>query len=259
MVTGMARGLAFRLIESLGVIPRSVVAKDVKELDQDGRGLLRKHGVRFGQYTLFQQLMLKPAPTRLRLLLWSLDEEFQEFPEAPPAGLVTIPEAKGAPKGYYPRAGYRLAGERALRIDMLERLADLTRTLDVKAGFEANPDMLSVSGTTLDQFANMMEGLGFSVEKGERDKVKPEPKEGEEAKPAAEDEETTEVFYTFKWVPKVRPQRTENSQKPRGKGKPNGKAQGGKPKRHSAAPVKKDKPLDPDNPFAALMALKGKS
>merc|ERR1712086_254470 len=50
LVNGMARGLAFRLVESLGVIPRSVVAKDVKELDQDGRGLLRKHGVRFGHY-----------------------------------------------------------------------------------------------------------------------------------------------------------------------------------------------------------------
>lgn len=257
MVTGMARGLAFRLVESLGVIPRSVVAKDVKELDQDGRGLLRKHGVRFGQYTLFQQLMLKPAPTRLRLVLWSLFEGLDEFPEAPPAGLVTIPEAKGAPKGYYPRAGYRLAGDRAIRIDMLERLADLTRTQDVKGGFEANPDMLSISGTTLDQFANMMQGLGFAVEKGEREKVKPEPTEGEEAKPASEDEETTEVFYIFKWVPKTRPQRAEQSQKPR-KGKPQGK-QGGKPKRHSASPAKKDKPLDPDNPFAALMALKGKS
>jgi ATP-dependent RNA helicase SUPV3L1/SUV3 len=194
MVTGMARGLAFRLIESLGVIPRSVVAKDVKELDQDGRGLLRKHGVRFGQYTLFQQLMLKPAPTRLRLVLWSLFEGLDEFPEAPPPGLVTIPETKGAPKGYYPRAGYRLAGDRAIRIDMLERLADLTRIQDVKVGFEANSDMLSISGTTLDQFSNMMEGLGFTVEKSVRDKIKPELKEGEEAKALSSEEETTETF-----------------------------------------------------------------
>ena len=182
LVNGMARGLAFRLVESLGVIPRSVVAKDVKELDQDGRGLLRKHGVRFGQYTLFQQLMLKPAPTRLRLVLWSLFEGLDEFPEAPPPGLVTIPETKGSPKGYYPRAGYRLAGDRAIRIDMLERLADLTRTQNVKDGFEANSDMLSISGTTLDQFSNMMEGLGFSVEKSEREKIKPEPQEGDESK-----------------------------------------------------------------------------
>lgn len=259
LVNGMARGLAFRLVESLGVIPRSVVAKDVKELDQDGRGLLRKHGVRFGQYTLFQQLMLKPAPTRLRLVLWSLFEGLDEFPEAPPPGLVTIPETKGSPKGYYPRAGYRLAGDRAIRIDMLERLADLTRTQNVKDGFEANSDMLSISGTTLDQFSNMMEGLGFSVEKSEREKIKPEPQEGDEVKSSEADEDIMETFYIFRWVPKARPMRKEHSQKEHNKPKKNKKSENTKFKKQSVSSVKKDKPLDPDNPFAALLALKGKS
>tara|TARA_B110000003_G_scaffold217759_1_gene217325 strand:+ start:1559 stop:4204 length:2646 start_codon:yes stop_codon:yes gene_type:complete len=259
LVNGMARGLAFRLVESLGVIPRSVVAKDVKELDQDGRGLLRKHGVRFGQYTLFQQLMLKPAPTRLRLVLWSLFEGLDEFPEAPPPGLVTIPETKGSPKGYYPRAGYRLAGDRAIRIDMLERLADLTRTQNVKDGFEANSDMLSISGTTLDQFSNMMEGLGFSVEKSEREKIKPEPQEGDEIKSSEGDEDIMETFYIFRWVPKARPMRKEHSQKEHNKPKKNKKSENTKFKKQSVSSVKKDKPLDPDNPFAALLALKGKS
>jgi len=259
MVTGMARGLAFRLVESLGVIPRSVVAKDVKELDQDGRGLLRKHGVRFGQYTLFQQLMLKPAPTRLRLVLWSLFEGLDEFPEAPPPGLVTIPETKGSPKGYYPRAGYRLAGDRAIRIDMLERLADLTRSQNVKDGFEANSDMLSISGTTLEQFSNMMEGLGFSVEKNQREKIKPEVKEGEVTKDDEGDEDTIETFYVFKWVPKVRSVQKEHTQKINNQAKKNKKPKSANFKKHSSLPIKKDKPLDPDNPFAALMALKGKS
>lgn len=259
MVTGMARGLAFRLIESLGVIPRSVVAKDVKELDQDGRGLLRKHGVRFGQYTLFQQLMLKPAPTRLRLVLWSLFEGLDEFPEAPPPGLVTIPETKGSPKGYYPRAGYRLAGDRAIRIDMLERLADLTRSQNVKDGFEANSDMLSISGTTLEQFSNMMEGLGFLVEKNQREKIKPEVKEGEVTKDDEGDEDTIETFYVFKWVPKVRSVQKEHTQKINNQAKKNKKPKNTNFKKQPSLPIKKDKPLDPDNPFAALMALKGKS
>ena len=259
MVTGMARGLAFRLVESLGVIPRSVVAKDVKELDQDGRGLLRKHGVRFGQYTLFQQLMLKPAPTRLRLVLWSLFEGLDEFPEAPPPGLVTIPETKGSPKGYYPRAGYRLAGDRAIRIDMLERLADLTRSQNVKDGFEANSDMLSISGTTLEQFSNMMEGLGFSVEKNQREKIKPEVKEGQVTKDDEGDEDTIETFYVFKWVPKVRSVQKEHTQKINNQAKKNKKPKSTNFKKQSSLPIKKDKPLDPDNPFAALMALKGKS
>ncbi|MEM8872069.1 MAG: helicase-related protein, partial [Pseudomonadota bacterium] len=48
---GLARGVAFRLVEALGVLPRAEVAADIKALDQDARGLLRKHGVRFGQFT----------------------------------------------------------------------------------------------------------------------------------------------------------------------------------------------------------------
>ena len=55
------------------------------------RVALRKHGVRFGQFTIFMPALLKPAPTRLRLVLWSLDRGFDDFHESPPPGLVTIP------------------------------------------------------------------------------------------------------------------------------------------------------------------------
>ena len=91
----MARGIAFRLVEALGVLPRGEIADDVKGLDQESRASLRKHGVRFGQYTVFLPLLLKPAPTRLRLVLWSLAENFEVFPEAPPPGLVTVAAVPG--------------------------------------------------------------------------------------------------------------------------------------------------------------------
>jgi ATP-dependent RNA helicase SUPV3L1/SUV3 len=171
-LTGLARGFAFRLVEELGIIPREAVVGEVKELDQDARGLLRKHGVRFGQFTIFMPLLLKPAPTRLRLLLWSLASGLAEFPENPPPGLVTIPGVDSAPKGYHTMSGYRRAGVRAIRIDMLERLADMLRACDSRGGFEASPDMLSITGMTLEQFADLMQGLGYRGEKGEREKVK---------------------------------------------------------------------------------------
>ncbi|WP_118135358.1 helicase-related protein [Oceanicella sp. SM1341] len=191
-VTGLARGVAFRLVEALGVLPRAEVAADVKSLDQDARGMLRKHGVRFGQYTLFQQALLKPAPTQLRLVLWSLEQGLDEFPSAPPPGLVTIPEVQGAPEGYYARAGYHAAGPRAIRIDMLERLADQIRARDTRSGFEATPDMLSITGLTLEQFAALLSGLGYRAEQGERPKNRPGVAEGEapaaaEAAPADAD------------------------------------------------------------------------
>ena len=193
--------------------------------------------------------------------------------------------------------------------------------------------MLSITGMTLEQFADLMGGLGYKAEKGERVKVKAVdqvieaeaapaqttedapadlsgvaaeiPDEGEApsaeiAEPApAEDEaaqfadtETPEgvaadaglpetemeVFYTFTWGGNRggnrnagRGPRREGGERPQGKkgGKPQGK-KGGKPRRDggkgdnqpktfSARPPRKEKPIDPDNPFAAaLMGLKDK-
>ena len=171
-LTGLARGFAFRLVEHLGVIPRGEVAREVKDLGQEERGALRRHKVRFGQFTVFVPELLKPAPTRLRLVLWGLSKDLDEFPEAPPPGLVTIPAPKDVPPGAFAMMGYRAAGERAVRIDMLERLADMIRQEDTRGGFEAKPDMLSITGLSLEQFADLMGGLGYKADKGEREKVR---------------------------------------------------------------------------------------
>ncbi|WP_299678926.1 DEAD/DEAH box helicase [uncultured Roseobacter sp.] len=186
-LTGLARGFAFQMVEALGVLPRAAVANEVKALDQDARGALRKHGIRFGQFTIFMPLLLKPAPTRLRLVLWSLSKGLSDFPEAPPPGLVTIPADAAAPEGADTMAGYRVAGERAIRIDMLERLADMLRGENSRAGFEATADMLSITGMTLEQFADLMQGLGYKAERGEREKVKPVDAVVAEAPTPAED------------------------------------------------------------------------
>jgi ATP-dependent RNA helicase SUPV3L1/SUV3 len=182
-LSGVARGFAFRMVEGFGIIPRGEVAQEVRDLDQEARGLLRKHGVRFGQFTVFLPALLKPAPTRLRLVLWGLSKGLVEFPEAPPPGLVTIPAGE-APEGYFAMSGYRAAGDRAIRIDMLERLADMLRAEDSKGGFEAKPGMLSITGTTLEQFAALMEGLGYRAARGER------PKRAAEPPPASEPDTT---------------------------------------------------------------------
>ncbi|MEM9971682.1 MAG: helicase-related protein, partial [Pseudomonadota bacterium] len=291
-LTGSARGFGFRMIEGFGVIDRREVADEVKALDQDARGALRKHGIRFGQFTVFMPLLLKPAPTRLRLVLWSLAEKLDIFPESPPPGLVTVPSAPDTSAKATLMSGYKPAGDRAIRIDMLERLADMLRNQDSRAGFEANPDMLSITGMTLEQFANLMQGLGYNAERGERDKPLPEPKSadtppsaaGEAAapepdaetpapevaapEPRAEDpapdtapaaevpeEDRIEVFYTFTWGGNRKP----GGKRPQAKGKPKGKPRGkpggpGKARSFEAKPQRKDR-IDPDNPFA--QALKG--
>lgn len=280
-LTGLARGVAFRLVESLGILPRAEVAADVKSLEQDARAALRKHGIRFGQFTLFMPVLLKPAPTRLRLVLWGLANDLSDFPPSPPPGLVTIPAVEGVDPGYYPQSGYRLSGERAIRIDMLERLADMLRSADTRGGFENSADMLSITGLTLEQFATLMQGLGYSAERGERPKgsrqaaaapiaapegeaVAEAPAEAEVAAeaPAEADavadvpaEVETEVFYTFRWAPVRRNNDRANANKPgqrpehEGRSKSARKKQGGKAGQGPRGKGKPDgKPQNKPNP-----------
>src|SRR6185312_1393686 len=74
-ITGIARGVAFQLVEALGVLERHKVAEDVKGLDQAARATLRKYGVRFGAYHIYLPPLLKPAPRVLATHLWALKNE----------------------------------------------------------------------------------------------------------------------------------------------------------------------------------------
>jgi len=64
-ITGIARGIAFQLIEALGVLERARIAAEMKDLDQPSRASLRKYGVRFGAYHIYVPPLLKPAARAL--------------------------------------------------------------------------------------------------------------------------------------------------------------------------------------------------
>src|SRR6187402_2045205 len=74
-ITGIARGIAFQLIEALGVLERQKVAAEMKDLDQPSRAVLRKYGVRFGAYHIYVPALLKPAARALALLLWAQKQD----------------------------------------------------------------------------------------------------------------------------------------------------------------------------------------
>ncbi|MYI67993.1 MAG: hypothetical protein F4103_04270 [Boseongicola sp. SB0673_bin_14] len=169
----------------------------------------------------------------------------------------------------------------------------MLRTEDSRGGFEATPDMLSITGTTLAQFANLMEGLGYRAQRGEREKVREAPEQSSPSEESAtpdvpetapevlvpeesgdqgggmqrepgtiDDGPEIEEFYTFVWGGRrgnqrkgARPQR--KGKKALGKKRPKDGASAGTG-RFEARPPKKDR-IDPDNPFAqALQGLKNR-
>ena len=253
-ITGLSKGVAYQIFENLGIIPRENIINDIKILDQPSRSSLRKHGIRFGQYTIYQFLMLKPNPTKLRLILMSIFSLKQKFFEPPPPGLVTFKAIENVEDYYYLSSGYRLFGKRAIRIDMLERLAVLIRKENVFRGFSANSEMLSITGLNFEDFTELMSKLGYvKIEKKINVNInqKDDEKDFNTNKNIDLLEEKKSKILNGNFLFKLKKLKQKN--KSLKKIKKNLKNQ-----INSRDILIKKKDVDPDNPFSALMALKRK-
>ncbi|MDF1600516.1 helicase-related protein [Mesorhizobium sp. YIM 152430] len=183
-LTGMARGIAFRLVENFGLLNRRDIAEDVRALDQEARAALRRLGVRFGAFHVFVPALLKPGPAGIVTLLWALKNDGKDKPgfgdvvNALASGRTSVVVDPAIDKEFYRLAGYRNLGRRAVRVDILERLADLIRpALAWKAGNGARPEgafdgnaflvtpaMMSILGATSEDMDEILKGLGYRGE-----------------------------------------------------------------------------------------------
>lgn len=183
-ITGIGRGIAFQLVEHFGLINRRDIAEEMKSLDQEGRAALRRLGVRFGAYHVFVPALIKPAPAGLVTLLWALKNDGKDKPgfgdvvHALASGRTSVVIDPTFDKTFYKLAGYRNLGRRAVRVDILERLADLIRpATNWKPGLGQRPDgaydgqsfmvtppMMSILGATADDMEEILKGLGYRAE-----------------------------------------------------------------------------------------------
>jgi ATP-dependent RNA helicase SUPV3L1/SUV3 len=294
----LQRGLAFRLFEKLGAIDRREVAEEVRNLNQEARAGLRKQGVRFGAYNIFMPALLKPAPSALLALLWNLkngnleENNIAELSQLSASGRTSIPVEKEVTPELYPIAGFRILGSRAVRIDILERLADQIRPLvsfDTKHETPTSPPegaaegnaftvtvaMTSLLGCAGDDFASVLQALGYRREKRQLPQkdsavsVEANKQEGEPAN-AGNDEPFEKITEEPAFIELWRPGRIERKQ-PKKTNQPHIRANENnktpthsKKQKHKKAaaiaankkPSKSVKKIDPDSPFAALAALK---
>jgi ATP-dependent RNA helicase SUPV3L1/SUV3 len=185
-ITGIARGIAFQLIEALGVLERTKIAAEMKDLDQPSRASLRKYGVRFGAYHIYFPGLLKPAARALASLLWAQKQDNVDLAALSNAqhmassGRTSFPVDKQLIRDAYRLLGYRQCGERAVRVDILERLADLIRpALAWRAtspgekpagafdgrGFVVTQAMTSLTGSAGEDFASILRALGYRMDR----------------------------------------------------------------------------------------------
>ncbi len=168
-VSPVARGVIVRLVETLGALQRSDAEGQVEaQLDAMPRGdrrALTAAGVRLGVVHVFIAALLRPEPTRWRLALWAVWNEFATLPPLPAPGRVSVAVEEGLPPGFLEAAGFWRIGSEAVRIDMVDRLARAVHgRREGRAPFIPDPNWAASAGLTRDGLARLLRALGYRLQ-----------------------------------------------------------------------------------------------
>jgi ATP-dependent RNA helicase SUPV3L1/SUV3 len=231
---GEARGLAFQVVEGLGLIQRRPVAALLRGLSKEDRKTLGGLGLRFGAESLHLPALLKPEAQDLKSLLWWVWRGgAQPEPRAEkPACFQTR-----QPEGLCEAQGYRIfMGRRsglAVRADALERLMSALFRDRPAGPFSPLLAMAQPLEGDREALARLLPHLGFRRHGGEE---------------------------STSFAPHRRGQGPQQRRAPKTKEAKETKAAKGKERRQKGKPQeKKPRALpNPDSPFAKLAELYGR-
>ncbi|QGZ93233.1 helicase-related protein [Terricaulis silvestris] len=150
-----ARGLAFRLIENAGALDR--VTEDI-EIDAEAEAVLKRYGVRVGRHSVFMPQLVRPRAAATLAVLWHFAHpgKTQSVFLARP-GALSVPLERPRSWGECAAAGFRACGHVAVRLDLVERLAE---------SIEQQPDQLEpmlarIIGRPARELGGVLMALGY--------------------------------------------------------------------------------------------------
>lgn len=148
------RALLLTLADRNGSVRREDAG--LAHVPKEKRPFLRRLGVTIGSLDVFMPALLKPGPRRLLRDLGIDGREVREQMEA------VIDGAKNLP------AGYRRAGQQAIRVDMAEKLFRAAHELRARStddagarGFPVNVALATSMGLSAENFRSLMKDAGF--------------------------------------------------------------------------------------------------
>jgi len=176
-LTGPARGLAFQLVQGLGVQTRHDARGQINAMSRSQRRQLHRLGVAIGHLAVFVPSVLKPAAVRLRRLLRAAADEAPSADAASPDGMgspsslldgrVSFDADEAVGHGFDLQSlaglGYVAAGRRLVRLDMAERFANQARRAARAGAFVMSGEMVGLLGCPVQDAEALLHRLGYRV------------------------------------------------------------------------------------------------
>lgn len=158
-LSGPARGLAYQLAEELGLIDAKPAEVLTNTLSLADRRSLERLGVRFGRLAIFLPALLKPAPRRLKGVLWSVwTGRSGVTPPGPAIACAFSPADRDA----WRAAGFLVFKDICLRADKAEDLARQLEALSAAGDHFVLPPLLCTQlGLKPDSLKDAVMALGY--------------------------------------------------------------------------------------------------
>jgi ATP-dependent RNA helicase SUPV3L1/SUV3 len=156
---GLARGLAYRLIEAGGVLDRREAAAEIRLLSQGERRRLRGLGVRFSAFTLYCPALLESGPRAFYAAFARLDAPLWR-PPIDRLSAMPVPAPTARARSAY---GLQACGRLLVPVDALERLDGALRLSATPAGLVTlSAAALLDLGWSERQAGEVLRGLGYA-------------------------------------------------------------------------------------------------
>ncbi|MFK7838806.1 MAG: hypothetical protein AB8B83_00610 [Bdellovibrionales bacterium] len=160
-ITETVQAILDAVYEAMGILPREQIESLIAQIDADDRRVLRAKRVRLGPILVFIPALNKPAGVRLRGLLWSLYNSEALPANVPNDGIVSqVVEVGSINADFYQSVGYPVFGNRAIRIDMLDRVICAVYDSADKGRFRAQHQMAEWLGCPIDDLYTILEAMG---------------------------------------------------------------------------------------------------
>lgn len=147
----------------MGIVDRVDIQTHIEALTPESRRYLRSKSIRLGPVLAFQPDLNKPAAVRLRAVLWAVFYGHDLPVNVPSDGSVSVvlDEQQRTNKAFYKAIGYPVYGNRAIRIDMLDRVINEVYDSAKEGKFQAQHKMAEWLGCSIPDLYLILEDLGF--------------------------------------------------------------------------------------------------
>ncbi len=158
-LSGAARGLLYQLEQGLGTTSAQTARDQLRALTPLERQRLEHLGVRLGCQVVYLAPALKPVVVQRRVALatafWGADVI------APTPSAVSMPADQTRPTALFEAIGFPRAGCRAVRADVLERIAQTLRRAARRGPFELTERVQQWLSCGSAEVTSVVEALGY--------------------------------------------------------------------------------------------------